>query len=144
MAKKDEPQPTAREVGKNSQGTPTVYPSDVEAVATQYGLTSAEAERLITEGKVTDKAADKIKAGRVVFRPHYEYVSGAESNPLAVAERRRAEVEAAAAEAEEVGPDKTSPDAGPYGPNATYSEVEAPVDADHTSPRRPSKEEVTS
>lgn len=140
---------TARETGKNSQGEPTIYPSDVEAVSTQYGLTSAEAERLLVSGKVTDKEADKIKGERVVYRPHYEYVAGTESNPLSVADRRREEAERAEADAEKarkgaadrIAEDKTSPEAGPYGPNAVYSEVEAPTDTDHTSPEQPPKEE---
>jgi hypothetical protein len=143
MAKTDEAKP--RELGKNSQGEPTVYPSDVEAVALQYNLTTPEAERLLLGGKVTDKEADKIKGERVVFRPHYEYVTNPDSNPLAAADRR-AEEQAASEEerkaaADRIATDKTSPEAGPYGPNAVYSEVEAPVDRDHTSPDQPPKGE---
>lgn len=138
---KDVPVATSRETGKNSLGEPTIYPSDVESVSRSYNLTTAEAERLITEGSVTDKAADKIKGERVVYRQHYEYVTNPESNPLAAADRRDVET---AAEAErkagEVAQaDKADPSAGPYGPNAAYSEVEAPVDADHTSPHQPPK-----
>lgn len=137
MATKEET-PKARKLGQNSNGEPTIYPSDVESVTHQYGLTAAEAERFLLDGKHTQKAADAIKGERVVFRPHYEVVDASDSNPLAVADARRAAAEKADAErtgAETV--DKFSPEAGPYGPNATYSEVEAPVDTDHTSPRDP-------
>lgn len=141
QAQKDQDTPvaTSREVGKNSNGDPTIYPSDVDSVATSYNLTSAEAERLILDGDVSDKAADKIKGERVVYRQHYEYVTNPSSNPLAAADARRAEAEKAdtAAAAERIAEDKTSPESGPYGPSAVYTEVEAPVDADHTSPRNP-------
>lgn len=135
----DTPQATTRELGKNSNGDPTIYPSDVEAVSTQYGLTTPEAERFLLEGKHTDKAADTIKGERVVYRPHYEYVTNPTSNPLAAADVRAAETaaEAERREAEVAQADKADPGAGPYGPEAVYSEVEAPLDADHTSPRDP-------
>lgn len=140
-----ETKPKPRELGKDSNGDPAIYPSDIESVATQYGLTTVEAERLLVSGKVTEAEANKIKEERVVFRPHYEYVSGNDSSPLAVAERRRLEEERTAEEArkarDKAGPttDKFSPEAGPYGPNAVYTEVEAPVDTDHTSPDKPSE-----
>lgn len=147
MAKTDtEPTPKARKLGEDSNGDPAIYPSDIESVATQYGITTVEAERLLVSGKVTEAEANKIKEERVVFRPHYEYLSAADSSPLAVAERRRLEEERTAEEArkarDKAAPttDKTSPEAGPYGPNAVYSEVEAPVDTDHTSPDQPPKE----
>jgi hypothetical protein len=134
------PVATSREIGKNSLGETTIYPSDVEAVASSYNLTTAEAERLLLEGDVSDKAADKIKGERVVYRPHYEYVTNPTSNPLAAADARQAERDAEADNAEaaeRIATDKTSPDAGPYGPEAVYTGVEAPVDTDHTSPRQP-------
>ena len=133
------PKATSRDVGKNSLGEPTVYPSDVESVSQAYNLTSSEAERLILGGKVNEKEADKIKGERVVYRPHYETVTNPSSNPLAAADARTAEREArdTAAEADAIAVDKSAPDAGPYGPNAVYSEVEAPVDTDHTSPHNP-------
>lgn len=138
------PQATARKLGQNSNGEPTIYPSDIESVTYQYGLTSAEAERFLLEGKHNQKAADAIKGERVVFRPHYEVVDASSSNPLSVADARRAEAEAADAKATPAESDKFSPEAGPYGPNAVYSEVEAPVDTDHTSPRDPKEvEEAT-
>lgn len=140
------PVATSRETGVNSRGEPTVYPSDVEAVSTAYNLTGPEAERLILEGDVSDKAANKIKGERVVYRQHYEYVTNPSSNPLALADQRRAQQEQEEtdrqAAADRIATDKTSPEAGPYGPNVSYTEVEAPVDTDHTSPRNP--EEVTS
>lgn len=147
MAKNDEPQPTARKTGENSRGEPTVYPSDVESVSTSYNLTGPEAERLILGGKVNDKEADKIKGERVVYRPHYELVTNPSSNPLVLADQRRAAQEEQTeadrkAAADRIATDKTSPESGPYGPNVAYTESEAPVDTDHTSPRNP--EEVKS
>lgn len=142
MAKEETPK--ARKIGQDSNGDPALYPSDIEAVSTQYNLTVPEAERLLLGGKVNDKEADKIKGERVVYRPHFEVVDGAESNPLGAADRRQAEADAEAKTAEKAEPveDKFSPEAGPYGPNAEYTVVEAPVDTDHTSPRDP--EEVKS
>lgn len=129
-----------RDVGKNSQGEVTIYPSDVDSVARSYNLTGPEAERLILGGKVNDKEADKIKGERVVFRQHYEYVTNPTSNPMALAESRQNEREErdTKAEAERIATDKTSPEAGPYGPDAVYTGVgDAPVDTDHTSPQNP-------
>lgn len=128
------------ELGKNSQGETTIYPSDVDAVATQYNLTTPEAERLLLSGKVTDKEADKIKGERVVYRQHYEYVTSPSSNPLAAADEARSRQEQEEADrkaADAIAADKSSPEAGPYGPEAVYTEAEAPVDTDHTSPHQP-------
>lgn len=148
QAQKDQDVPvaTSRETGKNSLGEPTIYPSDVESVGRTYNLTSSEAERLILGGKVNQKEADKIKGERVAYRPHYEYVTNPTSNPLSAADAQASEREArdTAAEAERIAADKSSPDAGPYGPEAVYTEVEAPVDTDHTSPRDPKEVEEAS
>lgn len=116
---------TVREQGLNSRGEPTVYPSDVEAVARQHNLTTPEAEQLLTEGNVTAERAAELKAGRVVYRVTYEQVPAVMS-PLAQADARAA---AAAADAEAATsttptPDATQPEAGPYGPHADYREAE--------------------
>lgn len=120
---------STREIGKNSQGEPTLYPSDVEMVSTQFNLTSEEAERLILAGDVSQSAADDLKAGRKVYRQRFEAVDASEaSHPLAAADARAAATEAAATPS---GPDPALPTSGPYGPNAEYDETTAPVDKDH-------------
>jgi hypothetical protein len=127
-------------MAKTQEEPRPILASDIDAAAQQHGLTTAEAEGLLRDGKLNDKEVQKVKEARVVFRPHYEYVSGAESNPLAVADARRAAE--AKADEDKVAPaaDKTAPEAGPYGPNAEYTAVEAPNDTDHTSPRQPAEE----
>ena len=141
-AKAKEEAPKTRKLGENAAGETVLYPSDIEMVTTQYNLTTPEAERFLVEGKHTQTAADSIKGERVVYRPHYEVVTGTNSNPLNAADTRTAEREErdTKAEAEDIAEDKSSPEAGPYGPNAVYTEVEAPEDTDHTSPQAPKAE----
>lgn len=123
---------TTREVGKNSNGDPTLYPSDVAAVTTAHGLTVPEAEEHILSGT----SPDELKARRVLYRSSYDQIPAtAENHPLVAAdaahtaaeeEARKAAEDRAAAQAEANAPttDKTQPEAGPYGPYAEYRKVE--------------------
>lgn len=78
--------------------------------------------------------AQKKAPEDAVYRTHYEQVDATDVRPRAAVERRRQE---------EIDRNKAksgssfAPEAGPYGPNAEYTQVEAPADADHTSPAPP-------
>lgn len=109
--------PTA--AGRNSRGEPTLYPSEVAGVASAHGLTVPEAEEHLLEGT----SPDDLKARRVLYRQSYEQVPAtAENHPLVAADVAHAAA-AEAAERPAPGPDKTQPEAGPYGPHAEYRKV---------------------
>lgn len=128
---------TTRDLGVNSNGDPTIYPSDVEAVSRQYNLTGPEAESLLRSGNVTETGANEIKGARVVYRQSYEQIPATISNPLAVTDQRAAAAEAEADagadgtdnsrfESAATAPttDATQPEAGPHGPYAHYPTVD--------------------
>lgn len=135
-SKLNEEQRTTRELGKNSSGDPTLYPSDVESVRQQYNLTGTEAEGLLRGGKVTPAEADKLKAGRVVYQQAYRALVNPLTVPETLADARREAAQAADEETqkrgqEDQGPDPALPTSGPYGPNEEYTVVESPEDKDH-------------
>lgn len=111
---------TTRELGKNSRGEPTIYPSDVASVTASHGLTVPEAEEHLVHGT----SPEELKGRRVLYRQSYDQIPAtAENHPLVAADAVRAEAEATV-EAGEAVPDKTQPEAGPYGPFADYRKVE--------------------
>lgn len=115
---------TTREFGKNSEGEPVLYSSDVEMLAQAHNLTIPEAEdvwRRSVEGSESEEAAvAAVKGGRVVYRPRYEAVSPTVSHPLVQLDNRAALNDAR--EGSTVAPtaDATQPESGPYGPYADY------------------------
>ncbi len=132
---------TTARAGRNSRGEPTLYPSEVDGFARLNGLSTGEAERLLLDGDTSDEAVRRVIESRVVYRPRMEAVSAKYSNADTVAyERREAAQRDAEGDTRDPGPDKTQPEAGPYGPNADYVKgVDVPGDVDHTSPAPPKK-----
>lgn len=99
---------------RNEDGTRVMTASRLEDLVLRHGLTNAEAEQLfnlIEAGGNEDRAALAIRDARVVYRVHVERGYSPESDPLEVAKRKRMWEEAEIIDA----PDKTAPEAGPYG-----------------------------
>lgn len=132
---------TGREFGKNSNGEPEMYPSDILSLQHKHNLTGPEAEdywrRTVVNGDSEDSALSAVQGGRVIFRPAYEMVVNPPENALTAAQLRLEKDQLAARRNDELAEerqgavttptaDRTQPEAGPHGPYADYKKVEIP------------------
>lgn len=108
----------------------TYLRSDVEMAVSQYGLTTPEAEKLLDEGNLNQSSADELINSRVVYRTRYEVVTPPDASAVEDVKVPTTPGEVAALP-NPSGADPSKPESGPYGPNADYDEVTAPVDKDH-------------
>lgn len=132
---------TSREFGKNSNGEPEMYPSDVLSLQTKHNLTAPEAEdfwkRTVVNGESEDSALSAIQGGRVIYRQSYEMVVNPPEHALTAAQLRLEKTQLEMRREEELAEerqgavttptaDRTQPEAGPWGPYAEYKQVEVP------------------
>lgn len=63
---------TSRQFGYNSNGDPEIYPSDIEMLRTQYGLTAPEAElfweQSVVGGGDADTTLSSIRGARTIYQ----------------------------------------------------------------------------
>jgi hypothetical protein len=108
-------------IDRKEDGTRVITPSRLEDLQHRYRLNPAEAEELFNRREAGDDeetAAQAIKDARVVFRVHHEATYSPDADPTLLPQRKReAEEQARQQEAR----DKHAP-AGPYGPEAPYTE----------------------
>ena len=109
-------------ISRNEDGSRVLTTSIREDLEHRHNLTIPEAERLfhmVEAGEDEATSALSIKNERKVFRVHVERGYSPDADPEVVRERRRvADEQEHLAEGTE---DKHAPEAGPYGPNATYT-----------------------